>query len=1007
MNARMRKRTVALVLAVLMIAQTGSVRVRGESPGENSRSISEQTTQIAATQEEDAYVNERLSHNYTLVSQTYQTKIYDGETITYPIADSYVTYEQSGLTKITKDSYAEISRETYGYEGANQAVDLAMGKEAVFHIHVDQAAQYVVSFDYYSYDDSILPAEMAVMVNGKYPFYEMRRVLFESSWMDPKEKSYDRYGNEIVSVPIKEKQWYTKAVTDASYRYLTPFLIELKEGDNQLHIVMDEGNLLLGNISLSAPAGVSEYKGSETAEGDHLITIQAENMTYRNDSSIRANSEFNTSLTPYNVEKKVLNMLDGASFKDAGQQVSYTFKAESEGIYNLAVNYRQSDKADFPVFADICIDGEILNSAFQNYGFPYGKDYRQITLEGSDGEALSVYLTEGVHTISFTISVEPIRHVMEGVDEIINEINDLALDITKVVGTNKDKYRDFDLESYIPGIKDQLISWADELDAFKESVSIYNPDVDDIACFSYIAVASEQLRDLAKKPNELLYRINELAQNTSSVTAFLANLTDVLNKNQLSIDAIYFYQEDAKLPQKPGFFQSMILSIKRFFYSFFNQDYSTSNTDENHLQVWVNRSRQHVDVMQKMIDDEFTKETGIVVDISIMPDQQKLVLANASGDAPDIATGINYSIPFELAIRGALKDLTEFDDFAEIAGRYEEGLLVPAAINDGIYALPETMNFWVLFYRSDILDKLGLSVPNTMEEVKGMLTDLQMRGLNFFYPTAGMVGMKTFHGTTPLLFQYGASLYEKYAGDTAINSEESVAGFTELTELFTIYNLPKDIPSFYQHFRNGDLPIGIADFGTYNLLLNAAPEIASSWEIALVPGVQSEDGEVLRYTSGGAESTVMFASTDKREEMAWEFMKWWSKAEVQTEYGQTLQITYGDEYLWNTANSEAFADLPWRSDDKKVILAQNEWIVEAPRILGSYMVERELSNAYNKVVVDGESLRITLDDAVKTIDRETKRKLEEFGYIKDGEIIRQYEVPTIEKVKEILGEQGD
>ena len=36
--------------------------------------------------------------------------------------------------------------------------------------------------------------------------------------------------------------------------------------------------------------------------------------------------------------------------------------------------------------------------------------------------------------------------------------------------------------------------------------------------------------------------------------------------------------------------------------------------------------------------------------ISLMPDQNKLVLANASGDAPDIATGLNYAQPYELAI---------------------------------------------------------------------------------------------------------------------------------------------------------------------------------------------------------------------------------------------------------------------------------------------------------------------------------------------------------------------
>ena len=44
--------------------------------------------------------------------------------------------------------------------------------------------------------------------------------------------------------------------------------------------------------------------------------------------------------------------------------------------------------------------------------------------------------------------------------------------------------------------------------------------------------------------------------------------------------------------------------------------------------------------MQQIIDQEFTPETGITVDLCLMPDQNKLVLANSTGDAPDIAMGI-------------------------------------------------------------------------------------------------------------------------------------------------------------------------------------------------------------------------------------------------------------------------------------------------------------------------------------------------------------------------------
>jgi len=508
---------------------------------------------------------------------------------------------------------------------------------------------------------------------------------------------------------------------------------------------------------------------------------------------------------------------------------------------------------------------------------------------------------------------------------------------------------------------------------------------------------------LAKEPNRLPYRIDELAQSTNSVIQYLANLIDTLNKNAITLDKVFIFEKNAKLPKGENFFTSIGLNLKRFINSFTNQAYSVSSTNKEHLQVWVNRSRQHVEILQKMIDEDFTPKTGIKVDVSIMPDQNKLILANASGDAPDIAASINYAIPFELGIRDAIVDVTKFPNYKEVLSRSVDGLHIPAVIEDGIYAVPETINFWVLYYRSDILNKLGLEVPSTIQDVKEMLPELQMRGLNFYYPTAGMVALKTFHGTTPLLFQYGASLYGRTAGNTAINSEEAIKGLTELTELFTIYNLPVDVPSFYQHFRNGDMPIGIAEYGMYNLLTNAAPEIANAWDIALIPGIEDENGEIHRYSSGGAESCVIFKSNDEREEMAWKYLDWWTGAEIQVEYGQTLQTTFGSEYIWNTSNQEAFSQLPWKSEDKQVIMEQTNWMLEAPRILGTYMLEREISDSYNKVVVDGKDLRITVDSAIKRINRETNRKLTEFGYLSPtGEVIKEYIVPTIDRVREIL-----
>ncbi len=940
---------------------------------------------------------ERLATRYSTVSGGYTANRYAGQDVIFPIADA-----------VTEESRALLTSDNYGYSGP--AAALKHGDVIELTVDVPKTALYCIGFDYLSYDSSILPIEFSLMIDGEFPFYELRSLKFETSWVSSGKKSIDRYGNEIVTLPDKLVRWEYKEVSDAGYRYDLPLAIQLEAGRRTITLSIKEGTFLLGNVALSAPEEIAPHTSSQKAEGKALITIQGEDFYIRNDSSIHAVGEYSASVAPSYVKETILNTVDEDSFNEAGQTITYSFEVEEAGYYYTALNYRQSEKNGFPVFLDIRYDGIIPDSAFNNYPLKYAAKYTTSALEAEDGSKLGVYLGKGTHTISFTISQDPVRFALEAVDEIMNGISDLSLEVTKVAGTNRDKYRDLKLNRYIPDIEERLMGWVDRLYAIAGEATRF-VDTDDperVAAFAYLLIAAKQLKTLAEEPNELVYRVDELATSTNSINTQIANFVDIIRKNNTSIDRIYVFQGEKVPSSKAGFFEGIRLSVGRFFNSFFGQSYSASNADPSHIQVWVNRPRQYVEIMQKMIDDQFTSQTGIEVDLAIMTDAQKLILSNASDDTPDIATGINYSIPFEMAIRGALVDLTKFEDYREIFGRYSDGMLVPSVIGEGLYSLPETMNFYSLFYRTDILGKLGLEAPDTIDELVAMLPDLQMRGLNVYYPTAVMLTMRNFHGVTPLIFQNDGTLYGRTAQDLMIDSEATITGFTELTDLFTLYDLPVDVPNFYQHFRNGDLPVGIADFNSYNLIKNAAPEIENSWAIAPVPGVVDEKtGEIKRFMSGGAESTVMFASDDEREQKAWEFMKWWSSADVQAEFGQMVQIMYGDEYIWPTANLEAFARLPYPTSDKEIIMEQAQYILEAPRLLGSYMLERELSNAFNDVVVNGETVRSRIDEAVKTVNRETDRKLEEFGYIDSaGNILKEYEVPSVEKVRKILGKDN-
>ena len=974
---------------------TAANSTEASDTGGTKDAASSDSSQSTSSSEE--YENDMLTNNYTNVSKNYSAPAYQGERVVIKAAESY---DGQGGGTITTDSYG-----SYG----DKVIEVGLGDSVTFKVDVPQTARYVFSLDYLSYDDSILPIEASLKVDGNYPFYEARRLILETTWVAPEEKSYDRYGNEIVPVPDKLVRWENKAVKDASYRYSQPLDMELTQGEHEFTIDIAEGTFLLGNLYLEPVVEVPEYQASEKADGGKLITVQGEDPLYRNDSSIRAIAEYDVNLDPYINSEKLLNTLDRDSFSEAGNMVTYEFEVEEAGNYNVAAHYVQSEKNGFPVFVDVAIDGQIPNTAFQSYPMAYTTKYANTTMQDADGNNLTVYLEAGTHTISFQIVEDNLREVLEAVDVIMSNVNDLSLDITKVAGSNKDKYRDFKMERYIPDISDRMNSWADQMEALADSMKVYTPKSKKaVAAFASMTIAINQLRDLADEPNKIPYRISELTQSQSSVNQNLANLIDTLNGNELAFDRIYIYQDGAKLPKAKNIVTNVVTTVQRFISSFAAQAYSTTNTDPSHLKVWVNRPRAYLEIMQQIIDQEFTPETGITVDLCLMPDQNKLVLANSTGDAPDIAMGINYTVPYELAIRGALKPLTEFEDFSEVTKPYPAGLFIPSTIGDQIYSLPETMNFWVLFYRTDVLSKMGLEVPDTIQEVQDMLPDLQMRGLNFYYPTAGMITLRNFHGTAPLLFQNGSQMFGENGSDgITLNSEEAVNGLTTLTELFTIFNCPVDVQQFYQRFRNGNLPLGIGDFGVYNLLSNAAPEIANSWKISVVPGVKNENGEIERYTCGGAESSVVFRSNEDRENMAWDFLRWWSRDDVQSKFGQTLQVSYGSSYIWNTANLNAFDELPWDSENKQIIKEQASWLMEVARIPGTYLLERELSNAFNDIVVNGRTLRTRIDKAVKTVDREIDRKLEEFGYNtgttkgSNGE----YKVPTLETVQAILGRE--
>ena len=854
-------------------------------------------------------------------------------------------------------------------------------------------------FTYAMTGDNILDNAIAVSVDGLTPYNECATLTLDSFWRFEGEFLKDRYGNEVVSMPVKAHDVQTCRMMDKAGLYSRGMGLMLKAGHHSMEITCGEGPFRLEKITLAPPVVPENTEEEKPADFDAIITIQAERMPLRTNPNTRPAADYDISLTPYSNKEKVINYIEDISYRYAADRMIYTFNVEREGWYMLALRMRQAEKANFPVFRTFYLDGKIPSAAFMDAPFDYCLSFENRTVMGEGGEPARLYLSAGSHTLTIQTSVDPLRQAIIQLTRISDEIAALSLDITKITGGNTDFFRDFALEDFDFHIAEDLDRWIGELNAVRSSLATISGTQASSGALSSLNLAIAMLEQLSEKPNDLPKKLGQFSQGSSSVRAFIVSMTESLQNSAMGLDSIHFYTNPDLLPKRAGVLQRLSASVLRFGASFGEQGYTAGeNQLEGTLQVWVNRPRQYLEILQRMADTTFTPETGIPVDFSIMPDESKLVLANASGAAPDVALGVSSGRTYDLAVRGALKNLRDYESFPQVGRWFPTGLLIPGVCDDGVYALPETFNFYVLFYRKDILDNIGVSVPDSYEDVLNMLPTLHRFGLNYNNFVANVIGYKSFSITTPFIFQAGGRLYRE--GDTHIllDSPEAIEGLKILTDSFIIYDMDYEVNSFYQSFRDGTLPIGTSNYGMYNLLMNAAPELSDRWGIALYPGLTDQQGNVLRYTSGAEQSCFIFSSTDMQDE-SWRFLTWWMSEATQTEFAYTLQSTLGNEYLWNSANVAAFKNSPWPSEHKDVLAEQMQWIMEAPRVPGSYMVEREISNAVNAVALEGENLRSALDEAIKRIDREVERKLEEFGRMKDGELTMPFLVPDIDMVR--------
>ncbi len=924
---------------------------------------------------------------------------YPSETVTIG-AEAVVRYDEA-------DQEAEPVIYT-DYEGM-QGDSVYTGEDALveFEVEVLNEGFYNLSLVYYPLAGKNSDIERSIFIDGALPYREMASIDFYRIWkFDLEEDNMttngsavyhwekDNQGNDNRPSMVEAPEWITGYVYDSEGYVTSPLSVYLTKGTHTITLLSLREPMLIHEIILSNAENAKSYadtKAAQDAQGakatsGHTITIEGENATRTSSQMLYPTQDQSSpSVSPSSAKELLNNTIGGNSWRLVGQWIEWDFDIPETGYYNISLYDCQNFVRGIYVSRRITIDGEVPFAEMEDYGFSYGQSWREDVLSDETGEAYQFYLTEGHHTLRMQAVLGDFSNIISEVQSCVQQLNGIYREVIKITGVSPDTYRDYQLEASLPNLHNELVQVRDQLaGAIDRMQELTGKNSDRLTA---LLTMRDQLDELIEDAEYFVRVIGSYKINVRACGNWVTQVTE----QPLAIDRINITSPDTDVTyENTSFFSKLGYECKRLYYSFvidYNQIGNViegDKADNTTITLWIGSGRDQANIIKKMIDEGFTNETGVNVNVQLV-DMNTLLRAELAGEGPDVAiqvantNGIAGAVlntgndtPVNYGIRNAVLDLSQFADLDEVRTRFSEAAMVPFEFDGATYALPETTTFPVMFYRKDILAELGMEIPETWDDVKVAMAVLAKNQMEFgMLPSEQIFAM--------LLYQNGGEYYTADGARSALDSDIAVNTFKEYCEFYTDYKLDKET-SVEERFRTGECPIIIADYTTYNNLVVSAPDIAGLWDFAPVPGTVQEDGTVDHSTGCTGLASIIMADTEYPDD-CWEFLKWWTSAEIQTQYGREMESLMGSAARVPTANLEAFSNMPWPIDDYEALEEAFQWVKGIPQVPGGYYSWRNVNNAFYTVTTetDTASPREELMDKVIYINSEIDYKRQELG----------------------------
>lgn len=885
------------------------------------------------------------------------------------------------------DAKAESSDALKETEGTLSVVFDDGNSWAEWSFTVEESGVYSIYPEYYTLEATGKDIVVSVQIDGTEPYTEcgsfsLNRLWADALFEDGSKTATDSSGDDLRPEQVEVHRWYERAFSDSVGLYSEPYLLYLEKGSHSLRLTLESEAMAVSKIKIANKKEAvsyseyhSEFTRDDLADVDEVIYLQAENAYEKTSRILYPVYDRSSAATMPNDPSHIrLNTIGQNNWNSVGQAISWEVNVPEAGLYKIAFRAKQNYNSGMNSYRTLYINGELPFSEAQNIVFPYKRSWQIVTLGGEN--TYYVWLEPG-DILTLECTSGKMNDVLCNLQQTVLSLNELYRKIIVITGSSPDIYRDYHLEDQIPGLSDEFNSIHSELEKIIDRMNLLNGGTSPLS--ATVKMMSDMASELAGDTYFIPERLSSLKSNIES----LGSLINTLGEQPLELDYICFVPSGVELPEaSAGIFSSISFEFKKFIASFAGEYEGDYGSNSKVIEVWAATGRDQAHIMKNMVEDSFTSETNVGVKISLVDTGGNLIKATLAGKGPDVAIMIAEDAPVNLAMRDMLVDLTDYVD-ENFLSAFRQSALTPFYYNGGLYALPETETFDMLFYRDDILDELELEVPETWDEFYSAIKILQSNNLNVGIPevNSGNMGISSGIGTfCKFLFQNGGTYYNEDLTSTLFDTATAQKAFTEWVELYSRYGLDRSF-DFFNTFRSGEMPLGIVSFTTYNQLSEAAPEIRGLWNFAPVPGTVREDGVIDRSQSSSVTGCIVISAAEDHGvcEEAVEFVKWWTGEEIQARFGRELEAILGVSARYATANLNAAEQLGWSPDEWEILSEQGEWIKNVPQIPGNYMVNRALTNAFRAALNGTNSPARSLTIYNKDICQEITRKRKEFG----------------------------